>query len=204
MSAVGLDCEWRPTAYGVGGTDKDKDTVPLGEKDSYPVATLQLAFRDEVFIIDMLTLSGSAMMWDDVHVDSNSVDGDGGSNGGNSRSISSVTVSGSGGGSDGESGRDSNIAPTLTTTSTTRKTAQSGISRPKIPGTLTQEEESLSSSLGELFAHQKIAILGFAVQQDLQKLSASYPHLICFQRVMHVIDLAPLSKAAFPQVCNKY
>ena len=42
--------------------------------------------------------------------------------------------------------------------------------------------------------------LGFAVQQDLQKLSASYPHLICFQRVMHVIDLAPLSKSAFPQV----
>ena len=45
-----------------------------------------------------------------------------------------------------------------------------------------------------------IQSVGFAVQQDLQKLSASYPHLLCFQRVMHVIDLAPLSKAAFPQV----
>ena len=45
-----------------------------------------------------------------------------------------------------------------------------------------------------------IQSVGFAVQQDLQKLSASYPYLLCFQRVMHVIDLAPLSKAAFPQV----
>lgn len=64
---------------------------------------------------------------------------------------------------------------------------------------MTPDEDSLCRALGELFSHQKVSILGFSVQQDLQKLAASYPHMLCFQRVIHVIDLAPMSKIAYPQ-----
>jgi hypothetical protein len=64
---------------------------------------------------------------------------------------------------------------------------------------MTSDEDSLCRALGELFSHQKVSILGFAVQQDLQKLAASYPHMLCFQRVIQVIDLAPMSKIAYPQ-----
>lgn len=55
MSAVGLDCEWQPTYYGGKGST---ETNPLGDNVDHPVATLQLAFRNEVFIIDMLSISG--------------------------------------------------------------------------------------------------------------------------------------------------
>jgi hypothetical protein len=55
MSAVGLDCEWQPTYYGGKGSTEGN---PLGDNVDHPVATLQLAFRNEVFIIDMLSISG--------------------------------------------------------------------------------------------------------------------------------------------------
>lgn len=55
MSAVGLDCEWQPTYYGGKGPT---ETNPTGDNVDHPVATLQLAFRNEVFIIDMLSISG--------------------------------------------------------------------------------------------------------------------------------------------------
>jgi hypothetical protein len=55
MSAVGLDCEWQPTYYGGKGPT---ELNPLGDDVDHPVATLQLAFRNEVFIIDMLSISG--------------------------------------------------------------------------------------------------------------------------------------------------
>ena len=55
MSAVGLDCEWQPTYYGGKGST---ETNPTGDNVDHPVATLQLAFCNEVFIIDMLSISG--------------------------------------------------------------------------------------------------------------------------------------------------
>ena len=55
MSAVGLDCEWQPTYYGGRGST---DMNPLGDNVDHPVATLQLAFRNQVFVIDMLSISG--------------------------------------------------------------------------------------------------------------------------------------------------
>ena len=55
MSAVGLDCEWQPTYYGGKGPT---EVNPTGDNVDHPVATLQLAFRDQVFVIDMLSISG--------------------------------------------------------------------------------------------------------------------------------------------------
>ena len=54
MSAVGLDCEWQPTYYGGKGPT---ELNPTGDNVDHPVATLQLAFRDQVFVIDMLSIS---------------------------------------------------------------------------------------------------------------------------------------------------
>ena len=49
---------------------------------------------------------------------------------------------------------------------------------------LTECEELLSTALTELFTHIKIHILGFSVSQDLRKMAASFPHMLCFQRVV--------------------
>ena len=69
---MGLDCEWRPTHYGSKSPFAPKNVIDLPSdtgikgpgsdlleaKEDHPVATLQLAFREEIFIIDLLSLSG--------------------------------------------------------------------------------------------------------------------------------------------------
>ena len=67
MSAVGLDCEWQPTYYGGKGPT---EINPTGDNVDHPVATLQLAFRDQVFVIDMLSISGFVTKIDQVEEDS--------------------------------------------------------------------------------------------------------------------------------------
>ena len=140
VSAVGLDCEWRPSAYGGTGT---LDSNPLGGSEDHPVATLQLAFREEIFIIDMLTISGVVTY---KSYEKN-----------NGNGINKTIIESSGSSSSDEiSLKESN----------TRETNGSDLLSSSVPmeekhtKTLTEAEGALCAALGELFAHQKIAILG--------------------------------------------
>ncbi|CAJ1406001.1 unnamed protein product [Effrenium voratum] len=47
----------------------------------------------------------------------------------------------------------------------------------------------LSNLLGALFAHPKIVKLGFGLQNDLQRLAASYPQLACFRCMRATLDV---------------
>jgi hypothetical protein len=132
---VGLDCEWRPSSSWSGD-------------DDHPVATLQLATREEVFVIDMQTLCSGDNTGSGTHTNPMNV---------NSHS-----------------------------------------DRFPVRVIETEAEAALCAALGELFTHRHIAILGFSVGVDLQKLAASFPQMPCFGRVMNVVDLAPLTRHAFP------
>ncbi|CAE7771154.1 EXD3 [Symbiodinium microadriaticum] len=49
--------------------------------------------------------------------------------------------------------------------------------------------QMLSAVLASLFCHRGIVKLGFGLQNDLQRLAASYPHLECFRRILGTLDL---------------
>ena len=127
VPAVGLDCEWRPTAYGTGTSDSNI----LGGSEDHPVATLQLAFRDEIFIIDMLSLSGTVTNRDIE-------------NGSDVINESDKT-------------RILNDEEKMHFTSSS---SSFSLSEERHTHSLTEAEGILCAALGELFAHQKIAILG--------------------------------------------
>jgi len=59
--------------------------------------------------------------------------------------------------------------------------------------TLTEPEALLSQVLTKLFADLDIALLGFGILQDLDKLAASFPHLECFTLFNSVVDLQAIS-----------
>jgi len=67
---------------------------------------------------------------------------------------------------------------------------QRGVLSPDEP--LTQVEAALSAALSNLFLHRGISILGFGIGQDLNKLSASFPHIPCFRLLHNVTDLHSL------------
>ena len=117
MSAVGLDCEWQPTYYGGKGPT---ELNPTGDNVDHPVATLQLAFRDQVFVIDMLSISGIVTKIHQVEKDG------------------STTT---------DIGATSDQSTQLRRGSASRRI-------------LSSEERALCATIGELFSHTKIAILG--------------------------------------------
>jgi hypothetical protein len=156
LSAVGLDCEWRPSAYGGSGTGDPNSA--MGASADHPVATLQLAFRDEVFVIDLLGISGvvtSVASTRNIDRESSSAEStpqgivvDGAvssSSSSNSSSSSSSSGDRSSGDGDGSVGSDTYIEHRLL---------------PLSRGVLSAEEGALCAAIGELFAHTKIAILG--------------------------------------------
>ncbi|CAE7197020.1 EXD3, partial [Symbiodinium pilosum] len=49
--------------------------------------------------------------------------------------------------------------------------------------------QTLSAILTSLFNHRGIVKLGFGLQNDLQRLAASYPHLDCFKQIYGTLDL---------------
>jgi len=63
---------------------------------------------------------------------------------------------------------------------------------------LTATENVLSETLTKLFANGSVIKVGFGISQDLAKLPASFPHLLCFQEVHSVLDLQSLSRYSFP------
>jgi hypothetical protein len=150
LSAVGLDCEWRPSAYGGSGTGDSNSA--MGASADHPVATLQLAFRDEVFVIDLLGISGvvtSVASTGNIDRESSSAEStpqgivvDGAVSSSSSSSSSGDRSSGDG---DGSVGSDTYIEHRLL---------------PLSRGVLSAEEGALCAAIGELFAHTKIAILG--------------------------------------------
>jgi hypothetical protein len=157
--SVGLDCEWQPSRH--------PDPLSLSEKEDHPVATLQLAFKEEVFVIDMQTICGF------IEYGNNEMRREQSDEDNPMRLLGFI-------------GRTNGVQSSNTADTVCRRT-------------MSTDEDSLCRALGELFSHQKVSILGFAVQQDLQKLAASYPHMLCFQRVIQVFlhILHPFSHAFF-------
>ena len=49
--------------------------------------------------------------------------------------------------------------------------------------------QMLSATLASLFRHRGIVKLGFGLQNDVQRLAASYPHLECFRQINATLDL---------------
>jgi hypothetical protein len=154
LSAVGLDCEWRPSAYGGSGTGDANNTT--GASTDHPVATLQLAFRDEVFVIDLLGISGvvtGVAPTSNIDRDRSSAESirqESVVDGAVSSSSSSSSSSYSSGDSNSGDGQSSVSSDTF------KEYRQYPLSR----GILSAEEGALCAAIGELFAHTKIAILG--------------------------------------------
>jgi hypothetical protein len=69
---------------------------------------------------------------------------------------------------------------------------------------LTPTESMLSDTLSMLFENKATRILGFGISQDLSKLSASYPHMPCFNLFHSVIDLHSLSRRAYPRTPKSF
>ena len=152
---MGLDCEWRPSAY--GGSGAGDPNSALGASTDHPVATLQLAFREEVFVIDLLAISGvvtglapsSSAEGGSRRGAESTPQGSGADLDSSNSNSNSDSGSGSAGNSntsaDGSVGSDSFIEYRL---------------HPNSRGVLSTVEGALCAALGELFAHTKIAILG--------------------------------------------
>jgi prolyl-tRNA editing enzyme YbaK/EbsC (Cys-tRNA(Pro) deacylase) len=62
---------------------------------------------------------------------------------------------------------------------------------------LTDIEVLLSYALTNLFTHKSIALVGFAVAQDLCKLAHSFPHLPCFRLFEMVVDYQTVAQTIF-------
>jgi len=60
-------------------------------------------------------------------------------------------------------------------------------------------EKQLNSTLSKLFRHPELPLLGFGVMQDLGKLAASYPHLLCFSEYSSVMDLQGVASTVYPK-----
>ena len=65
---------------------------------------------------------------------------------------------------------------------------------------MTEVEVLLSDCLTKLFSNPNIAILGFAVSQDIGKLAASFPHLPCFHLFQSVVDVHAVLLHFFPNI----
>ncbi len=69
---------------------------------------------------------------------------------------------------------------------------------------MNQIETALNQALTKLFARKEIPIIGFGIPQDLGKLTASFPHMPCFQSFHSVVDLQPLSRIVYPKSPKSY
>jgi hypothetical protein len=59
---------------------------------------------------------------------------------------------------------------------------------------MNEIETTVAQVIGELFESTHLIKVGFSLMNDLQRLAASYPHIVCFQEVNAVVDASRLGR----------
>jgi hypothetical protein len=133
LPVVGIDCEWQPYKKGMPKS---------------PVALLQVATRQQVFVVDLLALC--RQQGQQAH----------------SHSLSATS---------GTSSKTNGGAGVMTTGSSSGSSQDDYCDG--LPS-LTAGEAALSGFLRQLLGHSDIRVVGFGLQGDLQGLAKSYPWLL--------------------------
>jgi hypothetical protein len=147
LPVVGIDCEWQPYKKGMPKS---------------PVALLQVATRQQVFVVDLLAICRQPGHSKHNHIPK----------------VAGVTNSQPTQGPFSASHTGAECATTGSSSSTSSGGGSSSHDGCCEGNSLTPGEAALACFLQQLLGHSDIRVVGFGLQGDLQRLAKSYPWLL--------------------------